>query len=49
MPEPVAASCVERDIDLLHAQFVQIMPGIETHARIHFRHLHCPCKREDAI
>ena len=33
----------------LHAHFLQILPRIETHARIHFRHLRCPGKRDDAI
>jgi hypothetical protein len=33
----------------LHAHFLRIMPRIELHARIHFRHLKCPGKRDDAI
>lgn len=33
----------------LHAQFLAILPRIETHARIHFNFLRCPSTREDAI
>jgi hypothetical protein len=33
----------------LHAAFLEVLPRIETHARIHFRHLKCPGKREGAI
>jgi hypothetical protein len=33
----------------LHAQFLHILPRIETHAQIRFRHLRCPGKRADAI
>jgi len=36
-------------LDHLHARFLAILPRIETHAQIHFRHLRCPGKREDAI
>jgi hypothetical protein len=36
-------------LDALHRQFLAIMPRIELHARIHFRYLHCPGKRADAI
>jgi hypothetical protein len=46
---PFGASCVERDIDGLHAAFLEIMPRIETHALIYFRHLKCPGRRADAV
>ena len=33
----------------LHAHFLEILPRVETHARIHFRHLRCPGRRDDAV
>jgi hypothetical protein len=33
----------------LHAHFLKILPRIERHARIRFRHLQCPGKRDDAV
>jgi hypothetical protein len=33
----------------LHQHFLAILPRIETHARICFRYLRCPNKREDAV
>lgn len=33
----------------LHNRFLAILPRIETHAQIQFRHLGCPGKRDDAI
>jgi hypothetical protein len=33
----------------LHAHFLEIMPRVETHARIYFRHLRCPGRRDDAV
>ena len=33
----------------LHASFLAILPRIETHARICFRHLGCPQGRDDAV
>jgi hypothetical protein len=33
----------------LHTHFLAILPRIETHARIRFRHLRCPGRRDDAI
>jgi hypothetical protein len=49
MSEPVGATCVERDIQALHAHFLTVLPRIQTHAEIYFRHLHCPGRRDDAI
>lgn len=43
-PDHYAAS-----IERLHAQFLAIMPRIETHAKIHFRFLRCLSTRDDAI
>jgi hypothetical protein len=36
-------------LEALHQHFLAILPRIETHAQIHFRHLKCPGKRADAI
>jgi hypothetical protein len=33
----------------LHARFLAVMPRIETHARIYFRHLKCPHQRDEAL
>src|SRR3954452_5141751 len=33
----------------LHAGFLLLMPRIETHARIFFRHVRCPGKRDDLV
>jgi hypothetical protein len=34
---------------VLHQHFLTILPRIELHAQISFRHLRCPGKKEDAI
>jgi hypothetical protein len=44
-PEPHDTS----PLDALHRHFLAILPRIETHALISFRHLRCPGRREDAI
>lgn len=33
----------------LHSRFLAILPRIENHARIYFRHLKCPVKKEEAV
>jgi hypothetical protein len=33
----------------LHARFLSILPRIELHGRVYFRHLRCPHKKEDLI
>jgi hypothetical protein len=35
--------------EALHQHFLAILPRIETHARIFFRHLRCPGRKDDAI
>jgi hypothetical protein len=45
----VAKQSVSMDPHALHARFLEILPRIETHARIRFRHLRCPGRRDDAI
>ena len=44
MPESPANS-----LDQLHAHFLAILPRIQTHAKIHFRHQRCPGRREDCV
>ncbi len=36
-------------LDVLHAQFLEILPRIETHGQIVFRHLKCRHRKADAI
>jgi hypothetical protein len=36
-------------LDPLHARFLTIMPRIEQHGQVSFRHLRCPDLREDAV
>jgi hypothetical protein len=45
----VARQRVSTNPRALHAHFLAILPRIETHARIRFRHLRCPGRRDDAI
>jgi hypothetical protein len=35
--------------DPLHASFLAILPRIERHGQVYFRHLACPDKREEAL
>ena len=35
--------------EALQAHFLEILPRIETHARIFFRHLECPGLKADAV
>ena len=35
--------------EALHAHFLEILPRVETHARIFFRYLKCPGKKDDAV
>jgi hypothetical protein len=35
--------------EALHAAFLSILPRIELHARIYFRHVRCPHRREDYV
>jgi hypothetical protein len=37
------------DPKALHAHFLAILPRIATHAKIRFRHLRCPGRRDDAV
>jgi hypothetical protein len=33
----------------LHAGFLALLARIQTHARIHFRHVRCPGRRDDLV
>jgi hypothetical protein len=33
----------------LHARFLAILPRIEQHARIYFRHIRCPAQKEEVL
>jgi hypothetical protein len=41
----LAGACVA----VLHARFLRLLPKIETHARIAFRGVRCPVKKEDRV
>jgi hypothetical protein len=45
----VARRRAPTDPEALQSHFLEILPRIETHARIRFRHLRCPGRRDDAI
>jgi hypothetical protein len=49
MADPTGARCPPPGACQLHARFLSILPRIQAHAEIHFRHLRCPGRREDAI
>ncbi len=36
-------------LEVLHGAFLSILPRIETHAAIYFRHVKCPHRKEDCI
>ena len=36
-------------LDALHQGFLAILPRVELHARVFFRHLKCPHRKEDAV
>jgi hypothetical protein len=49
MIAPAQPRTTPTDLVALHTEFLSILPRIETHAQIHFRHLRCPGRRADAI
>jgi hypothetical protein len=49
MSDTVGASPPERNLSSLHHHFLAILPRIETHAQVYFRHIRCPGRRADAI
>jgi hypothetical protein len=44
-----AAVSLTSTLAQLQARFLAVMPRIETHARIYFRHLKCPHQRDEAL
>lgn len=44
-----AAAHLAASLDQLHAAFLSILPRIELHGHVYFRHVRCPFKREDYI
>jgi DNA-directed RNA polymerase specialized sigma24 family protein len=49
MHAPLCPQGSGQGAETLHAAFVALLPRIETHARIAFRHLGCPQSRDDAV
>jgi hypothetical protein len=47
-PLPVTVSA-PAPLNPLHAGFLSVLPRIEQHGRVCFRHLKCPTRREDAV
>src|SRR4051812_38691156 len=43
------APCFPPSPEQLHARFLALLPRIELHARIYFRHVKCPHRKADAI
>ena len=48
-PDHSAATSTAPGIDALQQNFLAMLPRIELHAEIMFRHLRCPHKQADAI
>ena len=46
---PVLSIPAEPEAKHLHAHFLAMLPRIELHARIRFRHLKCQHSKEDAV
>jgi hypothetical protein len=44
MPEPSRAPAAH-----LQSHFLAVLPRIEGHARVRFRHIRCPDRRDDAV
>src|SRR4051812_40873880 len=49
MNAPVFSGSSPSLLDALHARFLALVPRIELHGRVYFRHVKCPQKRADAI
>ena len=45
----VAPATHATSLHVLHARFLSILPRIELHGCVCFRHLRCPHRREDAV
>jgi hypothetical protein len=49
MAEPSGPQSAPPSIEELRADFLLILPRVEAHAQIHFRHVKCPGRRADAL
>jgi hypothetical protein len=49
MPGSASARHLVASLEQLHAAFLTILPRIELHGHVYFRHVRCPFKREDYI
>jgi hypothetical protein len=45
----MTVSLAELPLATLQTRFLALLPKIETHARIYFRHVHCPHRKADAL
>jgi hypothetical protein len=45
----MTVSLAELPLTALQARFVALLPKIDTHGRIYFRHVHCPHRKADAL
>ena len=43
------APCFPPSPEQLHSRFLALLPRIELHARIYFRHVRCPERKEDSV
>src|SRR5262245_27118792 len=49
---PMAVSVDESavvSIETLHMRFLALLPRIQLHAQVYFRHVRCPVQQEDAV
>jgi hypothetical protein len=49
MANPSGPQSAPLSIEDLHSEFLLILPRVEAHAEINFRHLSCPGRRADAV
>ena len=49
MPRPARPAAHVPLMEEMHARFLLLLPRVELHGRIYFRHLRCPHKKADAI
>lgn len=49
MTTPNGAACPAATGEALQAAFLRLLPIVQTHARIAFRHLRCSARRDDAV
>ena len=49
MSHPTGCRHADAGVKHLKAAFLEILPRIRTHAEVHFRHLRCPGRHDDAV